>query len=96
MGMFVCPDSHLQFFALQHLFQLLFHVNDCHGYIYPGNICPLYIFRPSTYMVSLRQEQNPIMNFAVPFLQMLALCMVWKAQYLSDFYANLDFVTTLS
>ena len=39
------------------------------------------------YMVSLRQEQNPIMKFAVPFLKMLALCMLWRAQFLLDFYA---------
>ena len=38
-------------------------------------------------MVSLRQEQNSIMKFAVPFLKMLALCMLWRAQFLSDFYA---------
>ena len=30
--------------------------------------------------VSRRQEQNPIMNFAVPFLKML--CMLWRAQFL--------------
>ena len=39
------------------------------------------------YIVSLRQEQNPIISFAVPFLKMLALCMLWRAQFLSDFYA---------
>ena len=38
-------------------------------------------------MVSLRQEQNPIMKFAVPFLKMFALCMLWRAQFLSDFYS---------
>ena len=38
-------------------------------------------------MVSLRQEQNPIMKFAVAFLKMLALCMLWRAQFLLDFYA---------
>ena len=38
-------------------------------------------------MVSLRQEQNPFMRFAVPFLKMLTLCMLWRAQFLSDFYA---------
>ena len=36
-------------------------------------------------MVSLRQEQNPIMKFAVPFLKMFALCMLWRAQFLPDF-----------
>ena len=39
------------------------------------------------YMVSLRQEQNPIMKFAVPFLKMFTLCMLWSAQFLSDFYS---------
>ena len=39
------------------------------------------------HMVSLRQEQNPIMKFVVPFLKMFALCMLWKAQFLSVFYA---------
>ena len=38
-------------------------------------------------MVSLRQEQNPIMKFAAPYLKMLAHCMLWRAQFLSDFYA---------
>ena len=38
-------------------------------------------------MVSLRQEHNPIMNFAVYFLKMLTLYMLWRAQFLSDFYA---------
>ena len=38
-------------------------------------------------MESLRQEQNPIMKFAVPFLKMFALCMLWRAQFLSDFYS---------
>ena len=27
------------------------------------------------------------MNFAVPFLKMLTLYMLWRAQFLSDFYA---------
>ena len=39
------------------------------------------------YMVSLCQVQYPIMKFAVPFLRMLVLCMLWRAQFLSDFYA---------
>ena len=38
-------------------------------------------------MVSQRQEQNPIINFDVPLLKMLTLCMIWRAQFLSDFYA---------
>ena len=37
------------------------------------------------HMVSWRQEQHPIMNFAVPFLKMLTLYMLWRAQFLSDF-----------
>ena len=39
------------------------------------------------HMVRWRQEQNPIMNFAVPFVKMLTLCMLWRARLLSDFYA---------
>ena len=39
------------------------------------------------HMVSLRQEQNPIMKFAVPFLKMFTLCMLWRARFLSDFYS---------
>ena len=38
-------------------------------------------------MVSLRQEQNPIMNFGAPFLKMLALRIFWRAHFLLDFYA---------
>ena len=38
------------------------------------------------HMVSLRQEQNPIMKFAVPFHKMFALCMLWRAQFLPDFH----------
>ena len=34
-------------------------------------------------MVSMGQEQNSIMNFAVTFLKMLALYMLWRAQFLS-------------
>ena len=41
------------------------------------------------HMVSLRQEQNPIMKFAFPFLKMFALCMLGRAQFLSDFYSVL-------
>ena len=41
----------------------------------------------NVHMVSLRQEQNPIMKFAVPFLKMFAFCMLWRAQFLSDFYS---------
>ena len=33
------------------------------------------------------QEQNPIMNFAVPFLKMLTHYLLWRAKFLSDFYA---------
>ena len=36
-------------------------------------------------MVSLRQEQNPIMKFAVPFLKMFALCMLWRARIFMKF-----------
>ena len=36
-------------------------------------------------MVSWRQEQNLIMNFAVPLLKMLTLYMLWRAQFLSNF-----------
>ena len=38
-------------------------------------------------MVSLSQEQHFIMNFAVPFLKMLTLYMLWRAQFLTEFYA---------
>ena len=38
-------------------------------------------------MVSLCQEQNFIMNFAVSFLKLLILYILWRAQFLSDFYA---------
>ena len=55
---------------------------------YVGILAPTESLLTSlTYMVSLRQEQNPIMKFAVPFLKMLALCMLWRAQFLSDFYS---------
>ena len=43
----------------------------------------------SQHMVSLRQEQNPIMKFAIPVLKMFALCMLWKTQFLSNFYSVL-------
>ena len=39
------------------------------------------------HMVSLCQEQNPIKEFAVPFLEMFALCKLWRAQFLYDFYS---------
>ena len=39
------------------------------------------------YMVSFRQEQHSIMNFAVAFLNLLTLYMLWRAQFLTEFYA---------
>ena len=33
-----------------------------------------------------RQEEHSIMNFAVCFLKMLALYMLWRAQFLSELY----------
>ena len=38
-------------------------------------------------MVSQRQEQHSIMNFAVAFLNLLTLYMLWRAQFLTEFYA---------
>ena len=38
-------------------------------------------------MVSQRQEQNPIMNFAVPFPKILTLYMLWRASFLEELYA---------
>ena len=38
-------------------------------------------------MVSRRQEQHSIMNFAVAFLNLLTLYMLWRAQFLTEFYA---------
>ena len=46
-----------------------------------------YVQATFVHMASLCQEQNPIMNFSVPFLKMLTLCMLWRAQFKSDFYA---------
>ena len=40
-----------------------------------------------THMVSWRQEQHSIMNFAVAFLNLLTLYMLWRAQFLTEFYA---------
>ena len=39
------------------------------------------------HMVSMCQEQHSIMNFAVTFLKMLALYMLWRAQILTDLHA---------
>ena len=38
-------------------------------------------------MVSMGQEQNSIMDFAVTFLKMLALYVLWRAHFLSELYA---------
>ena len=38
-------------------------------------------------MVDMCQEQNPIMNLVVVFLKMLALYVLWRAHFLSEFYA---------
>ena len=66
----------------------------------PSTLCVSDVstnLHPDDYMVRLRQEQNPIMKFAVPFLKMLAFSMLWRAQILSDFYAVFCvLVTTLS
>ena len=40
------------------------------------------------HIVSLCQEENSIMNFAVTFLKMLALYVLWRAQFLSEFYGE--------
>ena len=40
-----------------------------------------------SHMVSRRQEQHSIMNFAVAFLNLLTLYMLWRAQFLTEFYA---------
>ena len=34
-----------------------------------------------------RLEQHPILNFAVPFLKMLTIYMLWRAQFSPDVYA---------
>ena len=39
------------------------------------------------HMVSMCQEQHSIMNFAVTFLKMLTLYMLWRAQILTDLHA---------
>ena len=39
------------------------------------------------HMVSMCQEQHSIMNFAVTFLKMPALYMLWRAQILTDLHA---------
>ena len=41
----------------------------------------------SIYMVSMAKEPHSVMNFAVDFLKMFPLCMLWRAQFLSDFYS---------
>ena len=38
-------------------------------------------------VVSLLQEQHSIMSFAVPLLKMLTLYRLWRAQFLSNFFA---------
>ena len=48
------------------------------------------------YMVSFHQDQNPIMKFAVPLLKMFALCMLWRAQFLYDFYSVFAFIRSWS
>ena len=43
--------------------------------------------KKEAHMVSLRQEQNPIMKFDVPFHKMFALCMQYLLNGSSDLYA---------
>ena len=43
-------------------------------------------------MLSLDHEQHSIMKFAVPFLKMLALYMLWTAQFLLEFNAIFLFI----
>ena len=53
-------------------------------------------------MVIRRQEQHSIMNFAVPFLKMLTLYMLWRARVLVEIFyrllssSDLDLVTIKS
>ena len=51
-----------------------------------------YLVVEQLYMVSLRQEQIPLMKFAVPFLKMLALCMLWRAQFYPIFILSFAFI----
>ena len=44
-------------------------------------------FFSEIYVVSRRQKQDPILNFAVPFLKMLTIYMLWRAQFSPDVYA---------
>ena len=41
------------------------------------------------YMVSNRLEQDTIMNFAVAFLKMLTIYMLWRALFLPNFMPSL-------
>ena len=62
------------------------------------------IFTPQTHqhMATLCQDQHSIMNFAVLFLKLLTLYMLWRAQFLIGLLcrllrsSDLDLVTTLS
>ena len=40
-----------------------------------------------SYMASNGQEQHSIMKFAVFFLKMLAINMLWRAQFLTELHA---------
>ena len=44
----------------------------------------LHVWSP--HVISWREQQNPDRNFAVPFLKIHTLYMLWRAQFLSDFY----------
>ena len=46
-----------------------------------------FVVNLNVHLVSMGQELNPIMNFAVTFLKMRALYVLWRAQSLSEFYA---------
>ena len=61
----------------------------CHSKLPAATKNPQAVYPPATqlptdHMVSWRQEQNPIMNSAVPFLKMLTLYMLLRAQFLAD------------
>ena len=57
-----------------------------HGLIWSHMHPYVPVWHRMVHMVSWRQKQNPILNFAVPFLKILILYMLWRAQFLSHFY----------
>ena len=44
------------------------------------------LLRRLNYMEGRHRQQHSIMNFAVPFLELVTLYMLWRAQILSEFY----------